>query len=286
MSDLSPTDPFFSLAKQLSPSPATAEKKQYWRGQRDSLCNRYKVGKPGSKRYIRWQGEYNLRKFLSDTESSLSESDPDFDKDFDESYEPSAGIFGEYFDEHGEVTIEILPFLDITEEEQLIFINNMKQQEESIRKNRAKNRSVISVKTIFKNLPHRNRSFLRHHQGTSLLFKMDSQLFEFLNSEQETLEIMNSDSYERLMIHSICKFYNLNSHSKIKKGEKLVVIKKKLKNIKHESGVYLESLSSFLESVSQKAEFSEDSDNEDFSSNDEEEEEDQTHDGLYILSDC
>jgi len=199
----------------------------------------------------------------------------DLETNFDESYEPSSGLFGEYFDANGEVTVEILPFLDITEEEQSTFMTSLKQQEEAIRKNKEKNRNVISVATIFKNLPHRNRSFLKRHRNSSLLYKTDSQLFDFLNSDLEMIEILNSDPYERLMIHSICKFYNLNSHSKNKNGKKLVLIKKKLKQDINENGLYyMESLSSFLESLYQK----ESEDDEDFSSDEE-----QDSDGLYNI---
>lgn len=94
------------------------------------------MGKPGSKRYNRWEGglrftsvqltlsEYRLRKFLSDTESSLSESDPDFDKGFDETYEPSFGAFAGYFlDDDFRETIN--PFLDTTLEEEKLMLSEM-----------------------------------------------------------------------------------------------------------------------------------------------------------------
>jgi len=184
-----------------------------------------------------------LRKSHSESESSLS----DLETNFDETYEPAAGLFGEYFNEFGELKEEMLPFIDITESEELLYLNSLKKQEETNKNNKEINRNVVSSSSSFKNIPRRNRSFLKRHHQTTLLYKIDSLLFDFLSSESDMIEIENSCSYERLMIHSICKFYNLASHSINKKGKKKVVIKKRQKSKLEQH--HLESLSTFLESI-------------------------------------
>jgi len=102
------------LHKQRSPTkPKVARNLD-----RDNLSQRYKLGKPGSKNYRKWESEFALRKSHSESTSSCS----DGDADFDETYEPAFGYFGQAF-ASGELDEKILTILDITEEEQREYLN-------------------------------------------------------------------------------------------------------------------------------------------------------------------
>lgn len=107
----STSSPFPLYAHTVSPSYGR-KKKSYRFGPRDSLNSRYRIGRPGSRRYRRWHNEYHLIELLSETESA---SDVDLDDlEYDETREPSPGYFAFVFEESHLPLLE--PYLDTTED--------------------------------------------------------------------------------------------------------------------------------------------------------------------------
>jgi len=203
------------LPKQRSPTKPKLSRNL----ERDDLSQRYKLGKPGSKNYRKWESEFALRKSHSESTSSYS----DGDAEFDESYEPAFGYFGQVF-ANGELDQKILTILDITEEEQRLYLNfdgrkpSLKQKQDS-----------GNAVSCWKSLPRRNKNILKKFSDHILLTDIDNIIYEFVAFDNTLeVEVALNNSFQRLLLHSVCRFYNLVSYSINQNSSRVVIVKKRV----------------------------------------------------------
>lgn len=122
--------------------------------------------------------EYKLHKFLSDTESSLSESDPDFDKGWEESADPSFGAFAGFFlDDDFRETLS--PFLDVTFEGQATLLRDLCGSDSSEEICSDSFEYGFDPLDAFSSIPQRAKQLLQKHRNSELLHHIDNQIFSF-----------------------------------------------------------------------------------------------------------
>jgi len=236
-----PNSPVRTQTSPKSPS-SSGKKKRYRFGPRDSLNNRYKIGKPGSRRYRYWENEFFLLKNLSETESELEGSD-----DWDETLEPVFGAFAAVFEEENQALWE--PFVEVTEEQQRLLLVGLfggeEEEEEEEELEEAFFHSITASKS-FQLLRKRSQRTLRRHKDSVFLHQLDSTIFAYANSILQDSDALNfdffrksendqdlvdeplifsfSDKFRRHVLHSLCEFYDLVSYSTNSSEERITVV--------------------------------------------------------------
>jgi len=223
---MSSCDSYFADKRDISPlkekkAKRTSPNKNY--GVRDSLSQRYKLGKPGSRKFRKWEAEFIIRRSQSESESSLSETD---DADFDETYEPAYGMFAQFFKD-GQVDQQLFPLLDVTEEEQNKVINSHSDGDHKRRKKRPVNRQC--PQSSFQNMSRGPKRALRRNYDSPFLQTIDDEVYKFLlDSELEVIIFELDSSWDRFLTHCVCSFYHLISYSRVQdNGEKVLICKKR-----------------------------------------------------------
>jgi len=216
----------------------------YWFGPRDSLASRYRIGVPGSRRYRKWHNEFFLLQNLSGAESATDLSD-----EWDSDCEPSFGSFAPVLDEYKEIWD---PFIDITEEQQNILLgyynsdSDYSDSEDYPGHKRDSGRVLpltLSADDAFTQLSNVTRKLLIRHRDNQLLRDLDETIFAYstdaisevdekdyliLDPSEGSLVFSLEDKFHRLLLHSLCEFYDMVSYSfgEEEEGRRTVVYKR------------------------------------------------------------
>jgi len=224
----------YNPPSKSSTPPSSGKKKRYKFGPRDSLNNRYKIGKPGSRRYRYWENEFFLLKNLSETESELEGSD-----DWDETLEPVYGAFAAVFEEENQDLWD--PFVEVTEEQQNLLLVQLfggdPEEEEELEEAFFQSQTASES---FRLLRKRSQRTLRRHKDSIFLHQLDSTIFAYANcllleedhefdffrksENDEPLVFSFSDKFRRHVLHSLCEFYDLVSYSTNKSTEERITV--------------------------------------------------------------
>jgi hypothetical protein len=213
----------------ISESPNSAsssgkKKKKFRWGARDSLASRNRHGKPGSKRYQRWNNEMSLFQMLSDSESDVG----DDDLNFDEQFEPAPGQFFFAFEPHNKQMIE--PFLDITEEMQdaLLASSSSDDEDPFVMDFRYSQDPTLSAEHCFQSLKIRSQRVLKKHCRSAQLCEFDRVLSDLARGKlhdddgkacQDCVFYLD-ESFSRLLLHAVAEYYDLVSFSHHHKDSK------------------------------------------------------------------
>jgi len=239
------------LVDPIPSSSSSRKKKSALRyGPRDSLRSRYKIGKPGSRRYRNWENEFFLVKNLSETES---EYDSVYSDDWDSSCEPSFGSFALVLDDENREHWDA--FIDITEEQQNIllgFYDNESSDDEydyeyEYEDDNDSNSHCLAVSAdeAFTNLRNCTRRTLTRFKDSSLLQEIDETIFSYSNGllfslgrdylrhdeTEDALIFSFPEKFHRLLLHSICEYYDLVSYSVDMTEERKTVVYKRPKTL-------------------------------------------------------
>jgi len=233
------------------PSSRSQKKKSAFRyGPRDSLQSRYKIGKPGSRRYRNWENEFFLVKNLSETES---EYDSAYSSDWDSGCEPSFGSFALVLEDENREHWDA--FIDITEEQQNILLGFYDDEEddqssedesdyEDVNGTNTQSLSVIPADEAFTTLRNCTRRTLTRFKDSSLLQEIDDTIFSYSNGllfslverdylrhdeTEDALIFSLPEKFHRLLLHSICEYYDLVSYSLDVTEERQTVVYKRPK---------------------------------------------------------
>jgi len=227
-SPLTYNSPLAADSPRTTPISTGHKKKSAYRfGPRDSLASRYRIGVPGSRRYRKWHNEFFLLQNLSDAESATDLSD-----EWDSSCEPSFGSFSLVLDEYKEIWD---PFIDITEEQQNILLgyyNSDSDYSDSSDYDNDHNRDfqplTLSGYEAFTQIRNVTRKLLIRHRDNQLLRDLDETIFAYsteANSEIEEKDYLQMDpsegslifsleeKFHRLLLHSLCEYYDMVSYS-------------------------------------------------------------------------
>lgn len=83
-------------------------------------------------------------------------------------------------------------------------------------------------KSSFESMSKRTKRILLKNYDCPLLQEVDQVIYTFLlDPEAGVMDLELETSFDRLLIHSMCHYYFLNSRSYNKKGKRVVVAKKK-----------------------------------------------------------
>eukprot|EP01130_Rhizamoeba_saxonica_P004483 TRINITY_DN182_c0_g1_i2.p1 TRINITY_DN182_c0_g1~~TRINITY_DN182_c0_g1_i2.p1 ORF type:complete len:197 (-),score=42.98 TRINITY_DN182_c0_g1_i2:36-626(-) len=175
------------------------------------------MGKPGSRRYNRWQSDMDAQQPFHSTDESDSDI---WDDSYDETYESKPGKFGELF-ELGIDQFEL--FLDITEEEQRLLLAEIEESEED--ELFTVNRSMFTPQEKWEDMRKNNRQILKKFTDSKTLQEIDTTLYQFLLSEEHSITFKYEDGMRRLLVHSLCEFYSLRSHSIDENGERVTIVR-------------------------------------------------------------
>jgi len=208
---------------------------------RDSQARRIVSGKPGSKRHNRFVNQLYLTQ-ASQTEEESQEPDTLFE----EWTSPISLVFEPENKEYWE------PFVDITEEEEKFLLDQLAPKKVSqqrwtrdqIRLNKAARNSLVK---------YRESEFLRELERELMYFITEGLAFPnkghtFFTSSSTSpnqLRIIFEDDFHRFLGHSVCRFYNLESHSVDQSSTKRVFVVQKLKNHFMPPSTLLEYLNNF-----------------------------------------
>jgi len=238
-----------SLLSNPSSSASSRKKKNPFKynGPRDSLNSRYKIGKPGSRRYRQWENEFFLVQNLSETES---EYESEYSDGWDEAYEPSYGSFALVLEEENKYLWE--PFIDVTEEQQKILLDFYEQDSESDRDSEEL-LEPLSPQEAFSRTRHCTRKTLRKHKDSRFLQELDETIFSFskndsfelpegrdyLQQDDESGELIFSLSHKfhRLLLHSLCEYYDLVSYSVDASEERQTIVYKRENTLSRQQSV-------------------------------------------------
>jgi len=242
-----------------SPSPpkggvlnAKKERRRYRFAPRDSMASRLRVGRPGSRRFIRWESEFVLVQLLSDTESDMSSEELDYDS----SCEPAPGFFGELFYQES-AALAWDPLVDTTEEGQQRFLQALdlehwgarhqryrsvprrgrhteedeavqeadddeEEEEEKDREDREEGVPTNPKTAVeaFAALSRRHQRVLRRHRTFPALEDICLIVHDFaseaLHSDEARRRCVFSFErpFERLLVHAVAAFYGLVSFTR------------------------------------------------------------------------
>jgi len=221
----------FDLESPISAPISTGHKKKsaYRFGPRDSLASRYRIGTPGSRRYRKWYNEFYLVQNLSETESATDLSD-----DWDSDCEPAYGSFALVLD--GEYKELWDPFIDITEEQQQFLLGYYSDSEYSDTDYENENKGddstypqpPLTADEAFTQIRNVSRRLLIRQRDNQLLQELDETIFSYSNgviSLTESMDYIQHDQtdgslifsleekFQRLLLHSLCEYYDLVSYS-------------------------------------------------------------------------
>lgn len=214
---------------------------------RDSQSRVNRIGKPGSKRYQRFVNKEYLMQQQWDLEM----------EDF-QCVRFGLTPFSPLFEEHNKRIWE--PFLDITEEEEQMMLKQLKERKllsleqkdefgdwvmvdneedfEDLLEPRVD--ASISILKIQKNI----RKFIKKNPDSSLLFNLDKEIFEYVESTETSLTYTFESSYQRMMCHGVCQYYSLCSRSEDQEdGSRKMIITRPKKGISLLSQTFFNHLS-------------------------------------------
>jgi len=216
----------------LLATPPSKKKNKFRYGPRDSLRSRYKIGKPGSRRYRQWENEFFLFKNLSDTELES--------EDWDESLAPSYVPFAAVFEDENKDIWD--PFIDTTEEHEKLMLQFYDEDDDEDDENDSSSDS-LSTSDLFSLLRKRSQRTLLRHKDSNLLLLLDAKVFSYVNGnfpstdlddfeflrsgENESLVFVFNDTFRRHLLHSLCEFYGLVSYSMDMSEERITVVYKR-----------------------------------------------------------
>jgi hypothetical protein len=253
--------PLATASPLVDPIPSSSrsrKKKSAFRyGPRDSLRSRYKIGKPGSRRYRNWENEFFLVKNLSETES---EYDSAYSSDWDSSCEPSFGSFALVLEDENREHWDA--FIDITEEQQNILLgfynddeDDQSSEDESDYEDDSGTLTLplsVSANEAFTSLRNCTRRTLTRFKDSALLQEIDDTIFSYTNGllfslggidylrhdeTEDALIFSLPEKFHRLLLHSICEFYDLVSYSIDVTEERQTVVYKRPKTRTRETSL-------------------------------------------------
>jgi len=246
--------PLATASPLVDPIPSSSrsqKKKSAFRyGPRDSLQSRYKIGKPGSRRYRNWENEFFLVKNLSETES---EYDSVYSDDWDSGCEPSYGSFALVLEDENREHWDA--FIDITEEQQNILLGFYDDEEddqsseddesdyEDDNGTNTKKSLSVPANEAFTSLRNCTRKTLTRFKDSALLQEIDDTIFSYSNGllfsagrdylrhdeTEDALIFSLPEKFHRLLLHSICEYYDLVSYSTDVTEERQTVVYKRPK---------------------------------------------------------
>jgi len=256
------------LVDPLPSSRSGSKKKSAFRyGPRDSLQSRYKIGKPGSRRYRNWENEFFLVKNLSETES---EYDSAYSSDWDSGCEPSFGSFALVLEDENREHWDA--FIDITEEQQNILLGfynvddeddqSSEDDESDYEDDSGKTNTqslCVSADEAFTSLRNCTRKTLTRFKDSVLLQEIDDTIFSYSNGllfslvgrdylrhdeTEDALIFSFPEKFHRLLLHSICEFYDLVSYSIDVTEERQTVVYKRPKTKARQTSIvnYMQGL--------------------------------------------
>uniref|UniRef100_A0A7S4HUU5 R3H-associated N-terminal domain-containing protein n=1 Tax=Vannella robusta TaxID=1487602 RepID=A0A7S4HUU5_9EUKA len=230
-----------SYGNKSSPNKLPSKSKR--RVPRDTLNGRMRKrkGKPGSRKYHRWQNEKILGR-----RDELSDTGPDDDEEmelylFDSS---SQNIFYQMFEDPS-LHAAWQPFLDITEEEEKIlrsFVDSDDDSDSSDESPAYRHEFYSRSHIAFQRLTADGRKSINKYAQTDFLADLDHVIFSFVNQQysdsmtsdyftsrvcptSQKLILKMKDSHHRLMAHSVSTFYNATSVSQFNSsGIKVVMV--------------------------------------------------------------
>jgi len=229
--------------------------KSYCYGPRDSLASRYKIGSPGSRRYRNWQNEFFLIQNLSETESAT-----DCEDDWDSGCEPSYGLFALVLDDENKDFWD--PFVDITEDQQNILLefyeNGDDEESSQNEEDYSESEELLSPDEAFSQIRSPTRRLLTKHRDSRLLQKIDEAIFGYSNGilsfegkdfirhdeDEGSLIFSLTEKFHRLLLHSLCEYYDLVSYSFGEEQDRQTVVYKRAKTPSREMSLltYLNGL--------------------------------------------
>jgi len=207
-----------TIAVSPSNTSSSGKKKKNFRwGARDSLASRNRPGRPGSKRYQRYDNEKFLFQLLSDSESDVG----DDDLNFEEQYEPAPGVFAFVHEPKNKLMIE--PFLHISEElqESLLLSSSDEDEDTFVMDFRYPKDRAFSADECFRSLKLRSQRVLKKHSRSDQLFEFDRVLNELAHgnlhdgdgNECQDCVFSLDDAFSRLILHAVAEYYDLVSFS-------------------------------------------------------------------------
>lgn len=223
---------------------------------------RKRIGKPGSRKYHRWEND----RALGRREGELSDTGP-LSEDEMNSYlfeGKHQNIFYQMF-ENPELLKSWQPFLDITEEEERL-LRNLDEETQSDDDNTRRHGFYSRSHVAFEGLTSEGRKSLVKYSETTFLEDLDGSVIAFINGkftsadvntndlfsarvdwQKEQLVLEMKDSFHRLMAHSVCSFYNATSFSELnEQGKKIIKVSPPL-TMKYTPS---QSLTDYLKSLS------------------------------------
>jgi len=250
------------LNDPIPSSSSSRKKKSAFRyGPRDSLQSRYKIGKPGSRRYRNWENEFFLVKNLSETESEFDSSD------WDSSCEPSFGSFALVLEDENREHWDA--FIDITEEQQNILLGFYDDEDDQSSEDESgyegdsgtnTQSPSVSADEAFTSLRNCTRRTLTRFKDSALLQEIDDTIFSYSNGQslfslverdylrhdqtEDALIFSLTEKFHRLLLHSICEFYDLVSYSLDVTEERQTVVYKRPKTLVRQTSLvtYMQGL--------------------------------------------
>jgi len=222
----------FSIANSDPAKPPTINRGRQrsfrWAPRETSRDSRF-AGRPGSKRHQR----YLNRSFLNEQESFVERED--FNIHNSNFCAPLDMIF-----QDEELKQKWEQFLSSTEEQQEQMLVSSFPNSSAGTKNPRKRVSFLhqdqlnQTSGIENNTPEAHKSFnmidrkirkvLLRHCTSDFLNSLDHQIMEFIKQRNNLLVYPLSEPLQRILCHGVCQFYSLQSKSKIKWGQKVVVI--------------------------------------------------------------
>jgi len=231
----SPSDESLSMSPESSQSSGK-KKKKFRYGARDSIASRLRHGRPGSKRYQRFDNDCYLVKLLSDSESDVG----DDEINFDESFEPVPGHFAFAHDPWNKRILE--PFLDITEELQDAMMESS-DEETFTMEIEFETIQDINPEESFRSLKIRSQRVLKKHRHSDHLHRIDDLLSKFSKNELydddkslcEECIFDLEEPFARLILHAVAEYYDLVSYSQNHEGsaKRTKVVRRERRRLAH-----------------------------------------------------
>jgi len=242
---------------------STPNKRQYtgrrYPSYRDTLNGRFKKlqGKPGSRKNNRWRNDIELGR----REDELSDTGP-LEDELEEYLFAGMkeNIFYRMFEEE-EIMRAFRPFIDITEEEEAMLMEFFTESEWDINEDDFEILNFVTPSSVaYQRICTSGKRIISKYSRTEFLEQLDSRIFQFVQldaeraSQDESFSLTNNlleeivsseaddvsylvtyndsqlrltmkDSFHRLIVHSICAYYNAASNSVLNgDGGKVVVI--------------------------------------------------------------
>eukprot|EP01129_Flabellula_baltica_P015574 TRINITY_DN798_c0_g1_i1.p1 TRINITY_DN798_c0_g1~~TRINITY_DN798_c0_g1_i1.p1 ORF type:complete len:166 (+),score=39.04 TRINITY_DN798_c0_g1_i1:470-967(+) len=144
--------------------------------------------------------------------------------------EPSFGRFADIFlDDECYSSIE--PFIHVTEEQQSELLGWNEFDDVSSDEDDDLNIFITPKRKNefqqYDSLSPESKKLLKKCRESHILYEIDSALKKYVDSEKDcSLEFSFSDSFRRMLLHSVCEYYNLSSRSKDREEGRVTIVKK------------------------------------------------------------